>query len=70
MPGVAVLRGKLPEESEVVVGKFAIYMAYALVSSFQMGENLRIRPPYTRRKLKGVRERGVRKHFLSKRIFP
>ena len=33
MPGVALIRGKLPTDSGAVMGTFGIYMAYALVSS-------------------------------------
>ena len=33
MPGVALMRDKLPTESGAVVGNIGIYMAYALVSS-------------------------------------
>ena len=33
MPGVNLMRNKLPTESSEVVGNFGIYMAYALVSS-------------------------------------
>ena len=33
MPGIALLRNKLPKESGAIVGSFGIYMAYAIVSS-------------------------------------
>ena len=33
MPGVALIRDKLPTEPGALVGNFGIYMAYALVSS-------------------------------------
>ena len=33
MPGVALMRGKLPTESGAVVGNLGMYMAYALMSS-------------------------------------
>ena len=33
MPGIALIKDKLPKESEAVLGSFAIHMAYAMVSS-------------------------------------
>ena len=33
MPGVALMRNKLPTEYGAVLGSFAVYMAYAMVSS-------------------------------------
>ena len=33
VPGATLMIGKLPTESEAVLGNFAIYMAYAMVSS-------------------------------------
>ena len=33
MPGVAVLRNRLPKESATIVGSFGIFMAYAMLSS-------------------------------------